>query len=131
MHQVIVLVFQFRACPGQIANLVRSVVWLTWLTHSRCSTFPFSEVRWSHVSRLLRALCSFAANGQVWRIGGHEHEAMHKLYDTEHSGSGYAQRKAPGFFGLLGLFGCVGSLFFLGSLFVSWLLELFLILNIW
>ena len=57
--------------------------------------FEASEVRWSHVSRLLRALCSFAANGQVWRIGGQQHEPMHKFYDTEHSGSGYAQRKAP------------------------------------
>ena len=40
------------------------------------------QVRWSYVSRLFRALCGFAPNGQVWRIGGHEHEPMHKYYDV-------------------------------------------------
>ena len=39
------------------------------------------QVRWHYVSRLLRALCSYAPNGQVWRIGGHEQEPMHKFYD--------------------------------------------------
>jgi hypothetical protein len=38
-------------------------------------------VRWWYVSRLLRALCAYAPNGQVWRIGGHEQEPMHKFYD--------------------------------------------------
>ena len=40
------------------------------------------QVRWSYVSRLFRALCGLAPNGQVWRIGGHEHEPMHKHYDA-------------------------------------------------
>ena len=41
------------------------------------------SVRWDYVSRLLRALCSFAPNGQVWRLGGGEYEAMHKYYDPK------------------------------------------------
>ena len=41
------------------------------------------SVRWEYVSRLLRALCSFAPNGQVWRLGGGEYEAMHKYYDPK------------------------------------------------
>ena len=39
------------------------------------------HVRWWYVSRLLRALCAYAPNGQVWRLGGHEQEPMHKFYD--------------------------------------------------
>ena len=52
-----------------------------WRNVGRGAVLEGLSVRWEYVSRLLRALCSFASNGQVWRVGGYESEPMHKFYD--------------------------------------------------